>query len=107
MLEHAVWLDFVEWCLEKAFLFKLIVVLIIDRGEFLGLQLVSMCKCVQSRASYLFVQEFEICGTLILNILWLIGLGVPVGFLLPLLIFFFLVLIGEVEIVFPLGFFTV
>jgi hypothetical protein len=30
MLEHAVWLDLVEWCLEKAFFFKLIVVLIID-----------------------------------------------------------------------------
>jgi hypothetical protein len=56
---------------------------------------------------YLFVQEFEICGTLILNILWLIGLGVPVGFLLPLLIFFFFVLIGKVEVVFPLGFFAV
>jgi len=69
--------------------------------------LVSICKSVQSRASYLFVQELEICGTLILYILWLVSLGVPVGFLLPLLIFFFLVLIGEVEIVFPLGFFAV
>jgi len=37
MLEHAVWLNLVEWCLEKAFFFELIVVFIIDRGEFLGL----------------------------------------------------------------------
>ena len=107
MLEHAVWLDFVEWCLEKAFFFELVVVLIIDRGEFLGLQLVSICKSVRSQASYLFVQELEICGTLILNILWLFGLGVPVGFLLPLLVFFFFVLISEVEVIFPLGFFTI
>jgi hypothetical protein len=42
MLEHAVWLDFVERCFEEAFLFELVIVVVVDRGELLSLQAMSI-----------------------------------------------------------------
>jgi len=57
--------------------------------------------------TYLFVQELQIGSALILDILGFVCFIVPVGFLLPLFILLFFVLVREVEVVFSFGFFAV
>jgi hypothetical protein len=42
MLEHAIWLDLVQRCLQEAFLFELVIVVFVDRGELLSLFTVSI-----------------------------------------------------------------
>jgi len=59
------------------------------------------------RVAYFFVQELQICSTLVFDVLCLICFIIPVGFLLPFLIFFFLILVRQVEVVFSLCFFSV
>ena len=92
MFEHAVWLDLIEGCLKKAFLLKLIVVVVIvNAAELLSL----------------LVEELKVSSALVLDLLF-VSLIVPVGFLLSLFIFLvILVLVGKVEVVFPLSFFAV
>ena len=89
VLEHAIWLDLVKRCLEETFLFQLIIVIVIDRTELLCLILVSLRLEHQEWCIYLFIQEVEISGTLVLDILGLVRLVVPVSFLFPLLVFLF------------------
>jgi hypothetical protein len=91
MLEHAVGFDFVKRCLEQAFFFQLIVFIVVESTELLGL----------------FVQELEVGSALVLGVLSLVGLVVPIGFLFPLLIFFLLELGRVIEVVLLLGFFAV
>jgi hypothetical protein len=92
MLEHAIWLDLVKRCFEEAFLFQLIVVIIIvESTELLSL----------------FVQELEVGGALVLDILRLVRLVVPVCLLLPFLVLFLFEFSGVIEVVFLLGFLTV
>ena len=107
MLEHAVWLDLVKGRLEKAFLFELVIIVILNRRELLGLVLINICNIVCLSETYLFVQELQIGSALILDILSFICFIVPVCFLLPLFILLFFVLVCEVKVVFSLGFFTV
>ena len=49
--------------------------------------LVSCHLAHRTRQSYLFVQEVEISGTLILDVFGLISLVAPVSFLFPLIVF--------------------
>jgi hypothetical protein len=91
MLEHAIWLDFVKRRLEKAFFLQLIVVVIVEGTELLSL----------------FVQELEVGSAFILDILGLVCLVVPIGFLLPLFVFLLFEVSGVVEVVLFLGFFAV
>jgi hypothetical protein len=108
VLEHAVWLDLIKWCLEQTFLFELVIVIVVHRRELLSLILISKCEYVFVLRTHFFVQEFQIRSALVLDIIRFVGLVVPVCFLLPLLVlFFFLVLIGEVEVVFLFSFFAV
>ena len=92
MLEHAIWLNLVERRLEERLFFKLVIVIIIvDAAKLLSL----------------FIQEFEISRALVLDLLF-VGLVVPVGFLLPFLVFLvILILVGKIKIIFPLSFLTV
>lgn len=107
MLEHAIWLNLIERRLQEAFLFELVIVVILDRRELLGLVLISICDCPQICLTYLFVQELQVRSALVLDVLSFVCLIVPVGFLLPFLILLFIILVREVKIVFPLGFFTI
>ena len=91
MLEHAIWLDLVKRCLEEAFFFQLIVVIIVESTELLSL----------------VVQELEVGGALVLDILRLVRLVVPICLLLPFLVLFLFEFGGVIEVVFLLGFFTV
>jgi hypothetical protein len=91
VLEHAIWLDFVKRRLEQAFFLQLIVVVIVECAELLSL----------------FVQELEVSSALILDILGLVCLVVPVGFLLPFFIFLLFEVSRVVEVILLLGFFPV
>lgn len=69
--------------------------------------LVSLHLQYRAVCTYLFIQEVEISGTLVLDILSLVRLVVPVSFLFPLLVFLFLELGGVIECVFLLSFLAV
>jgi hypothetical protein len=58
MLEHAVWLDFVERGFEKALLLEFVIIVIVNRRKLLCLELVNTSTNLGFNLSYLFVQEF-------------------------------------------------
>jgi hypothetical protein len=56
---------------------------------------------------YFFIKELQICCAFILDILGFISIIIPIVITFPFFLFFLIVLIGEVEIVFFLGLFSV
>lgn len=57
--------------------------------------------------SYLFIEEFEVRGALVFDILRLFSLVIPVIVLFPLFVILVLVVITKLEIVFLFGLFAV
>jgi hypothetical protein len=112
MLEHAIRFHFVQRCFKKALFFQFVVIVVVASScsKLLGLYKVSVKYTIYAKlAIYLFVQEFEICSTLILHILYLFSLIVPILFFFPLIIiiFFVIFITRKLEIVFLLRLFAI
>lgn len=109
-LEQAIRLELVKWRLQQTLLLQLIIVVIADDVELLGLHCGQLCSrgARVGVARYLLVEEFEVGGALVLDILSLIALVVPVAFAFPLFILLILVIIlREAKVFLALGLFTV
>jgi hypothetical protein len=59
------------------------------------------------RASYLLIEELKIRSALVFDVLRLVGLVVPILFLLPLFVFVLVVIVRKFEVILLLRLFTI
>ena len=91
MLEHAIRFNLIKRRLQETLFLQLIVVVVGHRRELLRF----------------FIKEFKVGGTLILDLIFILGFSSPLIFVTPLFLVFFIVIGCIFEVVFFLSFLAV